>query len=335
MDSTHHVHYGDTIEGLSWNYKNEWCLESQVVFNQLGLCHGAQLRSGNTKSGTNAAEFLGQIMNDGKKQRLRRLEGKEYFRADSAYCTQDVIKKCMSLGLLFTLTAHKATTQWDRKFEAEGLSWETWIYPEEDQMKAQKSGKPLPRCEVARMYWEPSWSNETLKIPILVKRTWISYCNIKDKGKQVQTSLFDTVKDEGEWKYYAIVTNFDLTRSSYQEVFEHHQKRGNSENFHKEEKYNYKLKNFPCRRMLSNHAWLLIAQVAHNLIRWIALIESPDRPHYSKKIRNRYIFAPGRLVRHAGRVFLRVTEEFAKEITRLKEGLQFPETMSARTVSTA
>lgn len=333
MDSTHHVHYGETTEGLSWNYKNEWCLESQVVFNQLGLCHGVQLRSGNTKSGTDAAPFLRTIMDDGKTQRKRKLEAKEFFRADSAYCNQEIIRACLNLGLLFTLTAHKATTQWDRKLETEGLSWQSWVYSEEDLKRAKKSDRELPVCEVARLYWDPSWSESTLKLPILIKRTWVTYCSLNDKAKHGQRSLFElnTIKEEGEWEYYAIVTNFDLTQWSYQEVFEHHQKRGNSENFHKEEKYNYNLKNFPCRRLLSNHAWLLLAQVAHNMIRWIALIENPERPHYSKKIRNQFIFSPGKLVHHARQIILKVSHEFAKEVSKLKAGLQFPEIVSAQT----
>ncbi len=333
MDSTHHVHYGETIEGLDWNYKSEWCLESQVVFNQLGLCHGVQLRPGNTKSGVGAAPFLAQIIDDGKTQRVRHLEGKEFFRADSAYCFQEVIRQCMVSGLHFTLTANKATTQWDRKLETEGLSWQPWKYSEDAIARAAKLGKVLPKCEVARIHWDPSWSESTLKIPILIKRTWVTICSLNDKAKYGQRSLFeiDTVKEDGQWEYYAVVTNFDLTKWSYQEVFEHHQKRGNSENFHKEEKYNFNLKNFPCRRLLSNHAWVLLAQVAHNMIRWIAIMECPDKPHYSKKIRNRFIFSPGRIISHARQVFLKVTHEFAKEVQKLRAGLQFPEIVAAQT----
>ena len=52
----------------------------------------------------------------------------------------------------------------------------------------------------------------------------------------------DTVKEEGDWEYYSIVTNIDLSRTSLQEVFEHHKKRGNCENFIREGKYNFNLK---------------------------------------------------------------------------------------------
>ena len=81
----------------------------------------------------------------------------------------------------------------------------------------------------------------------------------------------------GEWDYYAVVNNFDLSTWSLQAVLEHHAKRGNAENFHKEEKYNFKLNSFPCQSLLANHAWVLLAQVAHNMIRWIALMDAPDK----------------------------------------------------------
>ena len=67
----------------------------------------------------------------------------------------------------------------------------------------------------------------------------MSYSQLKDKAKKNgQKSFFelDTVKEEGDWEYYAVVTNFDLTQWNLQEVFEHHRKRGNAENFVKEGK---------------------------------------------------------------------------------------------------
>jgi hypothetical protein len=67
------------------------------------------------------------------------------------------------------------------------------------------------------------------------------------------------------------------------------------------------------------------------MIRWIALIENPEKPHYSKKIRNQFIFSPGKLVNHARQLVLKVSHAFAKEVLKLKAGLQFPEIVSAQT----
>jgi hypothetical protein len=126
MDSTYHEHFGDKIEGVAWNYKNEWSLETQVAFNSLGFCHSVLLRPGNTKSGTGAADQLEKILNDTLTQVERKRSKAYFFRADSAYCNQDVIKMCMQKGLLFTITANDATTKWKSKLEKEGIDWTPW-----------------------------------------------------------------------------------------------------------------------------------------------------------------------------------------------------------------
>lgn len=332
MDSTYHVHYGQDIEGVSWNYKNEWSLESQVAFSSLGFCHGLQLRPGNTKSGVDAVWLLDRIFNDGRTQYMREKQGRDYFRSDSAYCYQEVIRCCLRKGLLFTLTANDATTGWKSQMESEGLVWQDWEYSEEEKSRAASRGKELPHIELSKFYWQPGWSDEKLLFPIVVKREWQAY----RKKEKAQESLFapDTVHEYGEWKYYAVVTNFGLSKWSLQSVMEFHQKRGNAENFIKEEKYNFKLKNFPCQKLLANHAWILLSQVAHNMIRWIALMDSPDKPHYSKKIRNKYMFIAGKVVSHARQITLRIMrKDYERGLKNLVEGWQFPERVSAQMFS--
>ena len=226
MDSTYHEHFGEQIEGLAWNYKHEWSLETQVAFSSLGFCHGLQMRPGNTKSGTDAAGFIEKIFQDSRTQLLRKREGKDFFRADSAYCHQEVIKACMNRGLFFTLTAHDGTTGWKARFAEAGLSWEPWVYSSEAIKKAKSRDEELPKIEVTRFFWEPSWSDEKLMFPIVVKREWQPYANKSEN----QHTLFapDTILEQGEWKYYAVVTNFDLSAWSLQGVLEFHQKRGHA-----------------------------------------------------------------------------------------------------------
>jgi hypothetical protein len=181
IDSTPHEQHGKKMEGLAWNYKDQWCLDSQVIFDELGFCYGVQLRSGNTKSGV----------------------------------------------------------------------------------------------EVGRFFWTPSWA-DSLKFPIVVKRTWV------EAGSNQQSTLFDQLTEEGHWEYYAVLTNWNLYEHSYQEVMKFHQKRANSENFIREEKYGYDLKHFPCQKLIANHAFGLLALVAHNILRWAAIVQRPDRPHFLK-----------------------------------------------------
>lgn len=340
VDSTSHIQHGEKMEGLAYNYKKEWCLDSQVSFNQMGLCHGFQLRSGNTKSGVDSESLIRQSFNDAKTQVQRKFGKKDFFRADSAYCKQDVIKTLIELGVQFTLTAHDGTTGWKDLLQNTGLHWQPWIYTDEELIKAEARKTILPKIEVTRFFWTPSWSEKQdskLVLPIIVKRTWN-----KNAEQESQGSLFynDSFDHQDPWDYYAVVTNFQLDTAidkltasttsdenqkqkfwSIQDVFEHHQKRGNSENFIKEEKYSYDLKHFPCLKLNANYAFGLLAMVSHNILRWVSVMTKPDKPHYSKKLRRRFISIPAKLVHHARQVFLKMMAKNLKEVLFLRETL--------------
>jgi len=340
IDSTDHPQSGNKIEGVAWNYKNNWCLDSQVVFDQMGFCHGFDLRAGNTKSGVGADWLLDLALTDGKRQMQRKFEGKTFVRADSAYCKQDVFKVLLKKGALFTLTAHNGTTHWKDRFVKEGLSWQPWKYSSKQLDWALDKEKELPEVDLARFYWTPSWSEKDgkkLMFPIIVKRTLNKerFEEIRRTNTQLRLVQDDGYLKEDPYDYYAVVTNFPLDlatdrsgqsereqkikRYGLQEVMEHHQKRGSMENFIREEKYAYDLKHFPCLKMGANQAYGLLSMVAHNLLRWVSVMMSPDRPHFSKKLRNRFIFHAGKVVRTAGQTFLQIIEQGYKEVMLLRE----------------
>src|SRR5471032_512443 len=57
-------------------------------------------------------------------------------------------------------------------------------------------------------------------------------------------------------------------------------------------------------------AFAQIAMVAHNILRWVALVERPDKPHFSKKIRRRFVYIPGKIIQHARQTFLKIPARF-------------------------
>ena len=59
--------------------------------------------------------------------------------------------------------------------------------------------------------------------------------------------------------------------------------------------------------------------MAHNFMRMIAHIDSPDKPHYSKKLRRKFIFIPGRFVKHARSLTMKIPMKYYLEVMRLKE----------------
>jgi hypothetical protein len=317
MDSTDHEQRGKKMDGLAYNYKGIWGLYSEVAFDELGFCHGVTLAAGNTKPGSTAAPLIEHCFKSYKFQDLK------YFRADSAYCYEEVIRTLIRLGVTYTIAANDATSGWRGHLD-EVTSWTPWSYSEEELKEAQKKEKQLPQVELGKFHWQPSWS-DNIRIPVVVKRTWHD-AGMKQEEKNGQMILLPV---PAHWEYYGVITNWDLFQHSLQEVMAFYMKRGNAENFIREEKYGFDLKHFPCQELKANLAFAQLAMVAHNILRWVALVEKPDKPHFSKKIRRRYIYIPGKIVKHARQLILKVPTRFHEEVLRLKRGLRFNPDQSA------
>ncbi len=297
IDSTSHIQQGRKMEGLAYNYKDEWCLDSQVIFDELGFCWDFSLRPGNTSSGVGAVE---QVLRAFKNYKFR---DEKYLSGDAAYCEQELIKTCLALGVQFTFTAHQARTGWEDHI-AEVSNWKPWVYTTEQMKSAADHEVELPEMEVGHFYWQPSW-NPVLRIAVVIKRT-----------RQEQGDLIN-----GHWKYYGVVTNMSLYTRSAQQILEHHNQRGNVENFIREEKYGYDLKHFPCLELKANHAFGGLAMVAHNLLRWASIHDRPHRPKFAKGFRRQFINIPGKMVSHGRMLTLKVSEYYFQEVNRLREAL--------------
>jgi hypothetical protein len=298
LDSTSHVQRGKKIEGLAYNYKNEWCLDSLVAFDELGFCYGMELRAGSTFSSEGAPQMMNRIFSHPKLQQKK----KKYFRADSAFCNEDVIRVCLNKKVTFTITAHGNMLWEEQVSRGEVKSWKAWEYTEEEKKAAEKSKVALPVIELGSYQYEPGWA-PNIKFQVVVKRTWVE--------KPTPTA------QQPGWKYYAVLTNWNLFYDVPQTVMAFHQKRGNAENFIREGKYGYDLKHFPCKKMNANHAYGLFALMVHNFIRTIAILDNPKNPHYSKKIRRKYIFIPSRVICSSRYWVVKIPHQSKKEVDRL------------------
>lgn len=320
LDSTSHVQRGEKAEGLSFNYKNEWCLDSLVAFDDEGFCHGMKLRPGNTFSSNGSAEMIREIfpilpLDELEKKRAKR---KRYFRADSAFCEQETIHACLERGVFFTLSAH-GRTGWKERVKAGVIQeWTPWQYSETEVQRATKVDVSLPTVELGSFLYEPSWS-ENLKFYFVVKRTWVTKKTRSSPEKKTQEKGLDEEETflEGEWLYYGVLTNWNLSETSLQEVMVHHQRRGNAENFIREGKYGYDLKHFPCKKMTANHAYALIGLIAHNFIRTLALLDNPNKPQFAKAIRKKFVFIPGKIIQTAKQFWMKIPNHWMKEVNRL------------------
>ena len=311
LDSTDHIQSGQKMEGVAWNYKGHWGLDSQVAYDDYGLCYGMQLRPGNTKSGVEAEKLIENIFSG------MSFREEKHFRGDSAYLEQDVLRACLRFGVTFTIAAHDGYTGW-KENRHEIVKWTPWEYTKAQIEKALKKGYKLSQIELGYYYWQPGWA-PNLRFPLIVKRTWCE--GMPPEKTNGQQRLPIDAASGGYWEYYAIVTNHSLYNHSLQHVFEFYQKRGNAERFIREEKYGYDLKNFPCLKLMANHAFGLLAMAAHNLLRWAAIVEKPNKPNFAKKLRRRLIHVPGKLLTGQNQPRLKVPKAFYEEVKRFIQAL--------------
>ena len=295
IDSTPNVQSGKKIEGVAWNYKNQWCLDSLLVYDELGFCYGMLLRPGNTFSSLGSEAMMVDILKNIPEAQRKEVS----VRADSAFCSEDFIRMCLLMGVKFSITAH-GNMGWED--EAKKLTnFKSWTYSKEEKDEALEKGLELLKVETSFYMYEPGWA-PNLKFPVVVKRSWVK----KESEEPASSEIWF-------WKYYGVITNRGLYPLTAQDILGFHAKRGNAENFIKEEKYGYDLKHYPCQKLKANHAYGLLALIASNFLRSLQILENPDKPSYVKKLRHRLIAIPGKLISHSGKAIMKIPATYYKE----------------------
>lgn len=309
VDSTFHEQHGNKIEGCAFNYESRWGLNSEVVFDEMGIAYAGILESGNTKPGTDGPKLLEQVLLPLRGEKLKVPSAKvAHVSGDSAYGYEEFIRVCQAQGASFTIAARKNIPWFDQIEKFVDSDWTEWKYSAKDFDKWTKKKKSPPLRFLSRWHWQPSWAPQLMFL-ILTKKEW---------------KADDEFTDSGSWHYHAVITNEDLTRHSYQEIFERYLVRSDMENFIKEAKMNFDAYHLPCLKFNANHAFLLLLLIAFNILRWVSLVHKLDKPFYAKKLRKKFIFQAAKFVSHAKQLWLKVSKKFKEEVDRFKEawGLQ-------------
>lgn len=111
------------------------------------------------------------------------------------------------------------------------------------------------------------------------------------------------------WHYHVIVTN--NLRDSAKQVMRWSLKRCAMENLIKEHKSGFGLTKMPTNRFHANWAWLLIGQLAFNLVAWFKRLILPETYHRAtiKTIRYHLLHVAGRVVSSGKQFFLMLSDQ--------------------------
>jgi hypothetical protein len=208
-------------------------------------------------------------------------------RADSGFWSAKVLAACRRHGIRFSVTVRQTKTVAAAIAAINETCWTGIDYP--DGGMAQVAETTLGEDR------------------LVVRRTRLT---------GTQATLWP------DWRYHAFVTD---RPGSAVELDADHRRHAVCELAIRDLKDGAGLRHCPSGRFLANAAWLVIAALAHNLLRWVATIGLDTRGQVvAKSLRRRLLAVPGRLTRSARQRLLHMptdwpwASQFLRALARLR-----------------
>jgi Transposase DDE domain group 1 len=126
----------------------------------------------------------------------------------------------------------------------------------------------------------------------------------------VKRELRENKQHQLYFQYHVFVTNDET--SSTDHLLEWHLQHAAMENLIKEHKHGFSLEKLPTQNFHANWAYLLIGQLAFNLVAWFKKLILPPDYHQAtvKTIRHHVLNVAGKIVRTARQFFLVISDEY-------------------------
>jgi Transposase DDE domain group 1 len=198
-------------------------------------------------------------------------------RADSGFYSKGVVAWCEAEGFTFTITAD----------QTEPLLAAITALPE----RCWRNLPTYDLAEVAELRYQPTdWARPYRYV--------------------VKRELAERKTGELYWKYHATVTNEEAQAAC--EVVVWHLQHATMENAIKEHKSGFGLEKLPTQKFHANWAYLLIGQLAFNLMAWFKRLVLPESYHRTtiKTIRHHVLNLAGKIVHTARRCFLMLSAQY-------------------------
>jgi hypothetical protein len=270
----------------------------------------ARLRRGRTNDASGAPAFVAETLN---RIRAAGVAGAVVLRADTGFYLADVLAACTRAGVGFSIGARIQTRMRTLIAGLEESAWTPVPYFEPGAAVAELGWLAFDSSRARTAAGHRAWRGNGTWVRLIVRRT-PTPPGLRDEAQQALFPTFD---------YHPFITDqpgdpVDLDRF--------HRAHAEVELAIRDLKHGMGLNHLPTKSFAGNHAWLVLQTLAHNLGRWTArlgdLAEAPRQT--IKTLRRRYLAVPGRLVRHARRLLLRLpsrwpwTDQLLGALTRLR-----------------
>lgn len=239
-----------------------------------GICLQDEFREGNESPGAGHVAFYLDCV-----QRMPAGKYISRFRADSASYQSELINQLEEDGVLWTITADQDSAVQKLIKEIPERTWQ----------------RPYPGCEYELAETVHSMEKTKKSFRLVVKRE-----------ERIQKSLFE----REQYFHYAVATNLPGEKLP-QDVLSWHNQRGQAENFNKELKIGFGQDQMPCGQTHANAVYFRIGVIAYNLFLGFKRLACPEAwgRHTMTTFRWKLVQIAGRIVRHAGRVILKLAVE--------------------------
>jgi len=300
LDPTDVEVYGASKQGVGWNHAGQRCGRPVLVtWAEAGVALAAELVAGNTDARPLAAGLLGRA--------LAALPqgyglGRPRVRADAGLFTGELARAAVAAGADFAVAAKRNPAVWRAIHTIDQDAW--------------RPARGMPGAEVARVAYAPAgWPAGTHAV---VRRVRVAAQDIAADPRARRRRTFDPAQlrlalggqlDE-LFSYTVIVTNLADDPAALEAWF---RERAQIEERIKDTKLGMALRHLPSGSAAVNAVWMWAALTALNCSAWLQALGGVDdqgRAH-GKRLRRELIGVPGRLVRHAGRLVVRVAPRYA------------------------
>lgn len=300
MDSTPHPQFGKKMEGVAYNYKSNWCLDSQNAYDEYGFHYAHEVRPGSTYSGNGAEPLIRKIF---KKvpPNVRR-----FFRADSAFGRLTVYNELINANVKFAIVLKKNIYENILDLNLNTINWkkEKFKFFDRDECEMADAFYPLKGLAGGLSHLRVIF----VRVPL-------------PENLAKKENLEDIIYNG--YRYYALVTNIWQHEQHMKKIIFFYRKRANVENFIREIKNGLDLKHYPCKKINANKAYGIFGAMAYNLQRFASFFINPKGGCFSKKVRNTLIRIPGQVVRHARSLTIKINYRIKEVLDKFEQFFNF------------
>jgi hypothetical protein len=253
----------------------------------------ARLRKGSSQRGVVrfSEELIARVCRAGA-------SGPLVVRADAGFFSYALVNTLIRLGVSWSITVNIGAHIRAAIEAIDESAWQTIHYPDGGE------------AQVAETTYVAGIRGDHRSFRLIVRRTRLS-----DPRQQ---ALWP------DWRHHAFITNLELPLL---EADQFHRDHARIELAIRDLKEGAGLEHCPSGKFFANSAWLACAVLAHNLIRWTALLGhiGPEAQlTVARTVRSRVLTLPGRLVNRSGHLVLRLPERWpwARSFTQAVEHIR-------------